>query len=145
MSPIRDGELEVPTSYAASDSLLVLLTGLLKKKPRHRLRIKDLRRDAFVTNKGAEPLDEPLPVTNAKDGNVAVPKSELAGAIKRIKLLNSGGDAGKQEGVDYSLDYELMAKQVEDGKPEEVPMENLVECRAEAPAPDAVEATGDES
>ena len=59
MQEIKDGELVIPDTYPATAELLALLRGLLAKKPRHRLRIKDLRRDAWMTHDHAEPLPVP--------------------------------------------------------------------------------------
>ena len=51
MQAIRDGQLEVDAqAYEATPELLELLRGLLAKKPQHRLRIKDLRRSAWLTD-----------------------------------------------------------------------------------------------
>ena len=65
MEAIREGELEIPDTYPASADLTELLRGLLAKKPRHRLRIKDLRRNAWMTNNHSEPLPVPAHLATA--------------------------------------------------------------------------------
>ena len=90
MLQIRDGELEVPTTYAASDSLLVLLNGLLKKKPRHRLRIKDLRRDAWMTEDHARPLPVPQ---HSVTGHHSVQKGDLKEALLEAMVQLRAGSA----------------------------------------------------
>ena len=99
------------TTPKPSTELLALVRGLLEKSPHQRSQIRHLRRDAFLTRGGADPLDTALPAHNARDGNVAVPKSELVSAIQRIRALNKSSLLhGTDEGVDYSLDYELVAR-----------------------------------
>ena len=100
-----------PKTPKPSTELLALVRGLLEKSPHQRSQIRHLRRDAFLTRGGAYPLDTALPAHNARDGNVAVPKSELVSAIQRIRALNKSSLLhGTDEGVDYSLDYELVAR-----------------------------------
>ena len=120
-----------------SAELLALLAGMLEKAPLQRSRVKELRRDAFITNNGAEPLEEPAEVVNARDGNVTVPKSELQSAIKRISIqsIQLKGAPSPQPGVDYTLDYELAAKLAESetvGEEEQEAVANLVLTREES-------------
>ena len=56
-----------------------------------------MRRDAFVTADGADPLP---PVTAAAPGAMTVGKMELSAAIKRVKLLQK--TEGKLEGLPTS-------------------------------------------
>jgi len=59
MQEIAGGELVLPGTYEASPELAALCEGLLEKKPRKRLRLKDLRRDHWMTAGHAHPLPVP--------------------------------------------------------------------------------------
>jgi len=81
MEAIRDGELQLDTqAYEATPELLELLRGLLAKKPQHRLRIKDLRRSAWLTDGRSEPLPVPQ---NMATGHQTVHKGELQEILKQ--------------------------------------------------------------
>ena len=59
MQEIGHSPLELPAGDARSLELLELCRGLLAKKPVQRLRIKDLRRDNWMTDGQKEPLPVP--------------------------------------------------------------------------------------
>ena len=67
-------------AHGASDSVIVLLQGLLAQNPRVRYSLGDIRRDAFITADGKQPLPEPDVPTDGQ----SLAKSELEGAITRI-------------------------------------------------------------
>jgi len=90
MEAIRDGQLELDSSaYAATPELVELVRGLLAKKPQHRLRIKDLRRNAWLTEGRSAPLPQPQ---NMATGHQTVQKGELQEilrqAVTQIKVEN---------------------------------------------------------
>jgi len=117
---------------APSAELMSLLVQLLEKQAPMRIRIKSVRRDPFITNSGAEPLDDPLPVVNARDGAVAVPKSELSSAIERIRSINRSSLIAQQYGDMKPEEYEMVAKQAERecvAEEEQQMMASLVETK----------------
>ena len=83
---IANDEVEYPTDEAHSPSLLALLGGMLERKPKMRLRLRDIRRDEFITSGGAEPLP---PATAASV--VTVRQHELRNCLKRMVLLQRAG------------------------------------------------------
>mmetsp|Transcript_10374 Transcript_10374/g.20968 ORF Transcript_10374/g.20968 Transcript_10374/m.20968 type:complete len:135 (+) Transcript_10374:1-405(+) len=97
MEAIRDGQLEVDsTVYQATPELLELLRGLLAKKPQHRLRTKDLRRSAWLTEGHSNPL--PVP-EHLMTGHETVQKGELREILERavtqMRVSDSLGAASR--------------------------------------------------
>ena len=84
MNMIANEEVVYPEDSTHSASLIELLHGLLERAPRQRLRVRDIRRNKFLTRDG----DDPLPTATAvMPGAVAVPKADLSAAIKRVTLM----------------------------------------------------------
>ena len=73
-----------PRNAGRSESLLKLLRGLLERKPKMRHRIRDLRRDAFITDDGRQPLPEPVAVPQLQ----SAARVELSNAVKKVALMN---------------------------------------------------------
>ena len=73
-----------PRNAGRSESLLKLLRGLLERKPKMRHRIRDLRRDAFITDDGRQPLPEPVAVPQLQ----SAARVELSNAVKKVQLMN---------------------------------------------------------
>jgi len=85
LAAISNEEVSYPDVSGYSEELVHLLKGMLERAPKQRLRMRELRRDAFVTKAHAEPLPPP----EAKRSlNVSVSKAHLTGAISRVKLMN---------------------------------------------------------
>lgn len=82
---IANDEVAYPVDDGThSPSLLQLLRGLLERAPRERMRVREMRRDVFITADGNEPLP---PALTSNPGAVAVSKPELTSAIKRVALM----------------------------------------------------------
>ena len=77
MEAIKEGELSVDGEQvgleggAASEELLSLVRGLLAKKPQQRLRLRDLRRDAWMTDGHTTPLPPPVHGVHGGSGRIA--------------------------------------------------------------------------
>ena len=78
LQEIGHSPLEIPEDDTHSAELIELCRGLLNKKPQLRLRIKDLRRDAWMTEKGTVSL--PIP---EGAGHTTVVKGELQDILQR--------------------------------------------------------------
>ena len=61
----------------ASPELLSLVRGMLAKKPQQRLRVHDLRRNAWVTSNGTAPLPAPAHAMGGAGGRQATFVGEL--------------------------------------------------------------------
>ena len=83
MEAIKEGALDFDVAPVgveggvASDELLSLVRGMLAKKPQQRLRVRDLRRDAWVTNNGTTPLPAPVHAMGGAGGRQATFVGEL--------------------------------------------------------------------
>ena len=88
MERIANEEVDFPADGAHSAALLGLLRGLLERKPKMRMRIRDLRNDPWLTLSGKSPLPPAAVPPNA----MAAPKSELANAVKRVQLIRRADD-----------------------------------------------------
>lgn len=83
MQKIANEEVGFPEDATHSPELLALLRGLLDRIPKQRLRIRDLRRDPWFTDHGSISL----PVAEVPPNAMAVQKTDLAGAVRRVTLL----------------------------------------------------------
>ena len=103
MQEIKDGELEIPDTYPASAELLELLRGLLQKKPRSRLRIKDLRRNTWMTSAHAEPLPAPACLATGHVAHVGELRDILQEAVTQLRgktaLDNAVRETRNSDGV----------------------------------------------
>ena len=109
MEKIATEEVTYPEDGTHSRELKLLLMGLLERMPKVRFKVRDLRRDAWLTRSGKAPLPAGIAAPNA----MAVAKADLANAVKRVALLQraegpsaapaataSAGDAAEGEGGD---------------------------------------------
>jgi len=83
LEKISSHEILYPADERSSPELLTLLHGLLERTPKLRLRCRELRRDAFLTEGGSDPLDASL---IESDRIASASKADLVNAIKRVKL-----------------------------------------------------------
>lgn len=101
MEAIKDGELGLAAepvgrlAHAAkgdegpSEELLALgLRGLLAKKPQQRLRVRDLRRDAWMTESHATPL--PAPAHGVHGGSELLVHGELRERLREAVVQHRG-------------------------------------------------------
>jgi len=114
LEKISTEEIDYPEDTRSSPELLNLLRGLLQKAPLERLRIRDLRHDAFLTEGGKSPFDTPLPFimrsSSAKGGeklvdpsSVAVDLEHLQKAIKCVAAMGRAVDDGDDEADGWQL------------------------------------------
>ena len=107
LEKISTEEIDYPEDTRSSSELLNLLHGLLQRAPLERLRIRDLRHDAFLTEGGKAPFDAPLPFimrsSSAKGGEKLVDPSSVAVDLeslqKAIKCVWSRVSIGSGLGV----------------------------------------------
>jgi serine/threonine protein kinase len=115
MEAIANDDVAWPDDSEHSPSLVALLKGLLDRRPKMRLRIKELRRDAFITDGGMDEMPPPVAVPPMQ----SVPRTELSNALKRVLLLQRGGDMGDapapspaaasaEEGADAAMSEEAL-------------------------------------
>ena len=88
MERIANEEVDYPADTVHSAELLGLLRGLLDRRPKMRMRIRDLRNDPWLTLSGKCPLPPAAVPPNA----MAVPRSDLANAVKRVQLMRRADD-----------------------------------------------------
>jgi [calcium/calmodulin-dependent protein kinase] kinase len=98
MQEIGHSPLDIPENDTHSAELIELCRGLLNKKPQLRMRIKDLRRNAWMTEGGTVPL----PAREGAGHSVAV-KGELQDILTRgmvqlrgMKILDSTAQEGSE-------------------------------------------------
>jgi len=113
LKAISEEDIVWPEDKSHSAELVALVRGLLQKQPSDRSRIKDMRRDAFITRNGAEPLDQALPIVNAKDGCVVVPKSELHMAVERVKIQRRSLNPAPEVPENMDAGYVALAEAAE--------------------------------
>jgi len=94
---IKDEELVFPGDTFSSWQLLELLRRLLDRHPGRRYKLRDLRKDAFITDDGASPV----PACRVDESQVSVAVYELQTAITTVKhnLRLSASVRGKSAAV----------------------------------------------
>lgn len=124
MQEIGHSPLDIPVNDTHSAELIELARGLLAKKPVQRLRIKDLRRDAWMTDGGKDLLPKPM-----HEAHHSVHKGELKENFTRAMMQMRGvthlgsnleakpeGSSGKRF-VDTTAQVEIAPRKSEAQRP----------------------------
>jgi len=98
LNAIANDEVEYPPDDLHSEELLTLLRGLLERKPKMRLRTRDVRRNSFITENGTNPLPAAIaaPV-------LTVAKVELNQCVQRAVLMKRAGLAVDAGSADHTV------------------------------------------
>lgn len=89
MEKIANDDVPYPTDTSRSPELMTMMRGLLDRRPKMRLRVRDLRRDPWLTQAGKAPLP---PAVAAPDAMSAA-KADLANAVKRVQLMRRADES----------------------------------------------------
>ena len=79
-----------PNERGHSAELLALLHGLLTRAPKERVRIKDVRKDPFLTQHGSAPFPEAAMADGASTR--VTRREELSSAIQRVALMRAAAE-----------------------------------------------------
>ena len=116
---IGHSPLEIPEDDAHSAELIELCRGLLNKKPQLRRRIKDLRRDAWMTEGGTVPLPVPEGVGHSTKGELQDILQRGMVQLRSTKILDSTAKEGGEGNrfVDNNKQVDVAPKAKPAGRP----------------------------